>query len=390
MKKYTLIAALLLSVTVVAQPAAERPLPPQSGAAQSAAENPLPPRPEAEQPKSAGAEALVPPAPPAAPAHPGAPEPPAPPAAPAHPDGPEPPAPPAAPAHPGAPEPPAPPAAPAHPDGPEPPAPPLLREGDAYRLSRVIPVEGRQGVAADSNYYYVSGSTALYKYTKQGELVAVNERPFEGLPLPANHIGDIDVWRGEIYAGIETFCDGVGEHIQIAVYDAATLRWKRSIAWEPSSGQVEVCGLAVDRDNARVWMADWVDGRYLYEYDLKTGAYLRRVHLRPVPQWQQGIFMLGGRMLLSADDGDADLDEADNLYVADLRGATTCATVLPFREMGDFRRAGEIEGLTIDPATGELVVLSNRGSRIVLGMVRGFYPGYDREVHELYIYERVR
>ena len=375
MKKYTLIAALLLSVTVVAQPAAERPLPPQSGAAQSAAENPLPPRPEAEQPESAGAEALVPPAPPAAPAHP---------------DGPVPPAPPAAPAHPGAPVPPAPPAAPAHPGASVPPAPPLLREGDAYRLSRVIPVEGRQGVAADSNYYYVSGSTALYKYTKQGELVAVNERPFEGLPLPANHIGDIDVWRGEIYAGIETFCDGVGEHIQIAVYDAATLRWKRSMAWEPSSGQVEVCGLAVDRDNARVWMADWVDGRYFYEYDLRTGAYLRRVHLRPVPQWQQGIFMLGGRMLLSADDGDADLDEADNLYVADLRGATTCATVLPFREMGDFRRAGEIEGLTIDPATGELVVLSNRGSRIVLGMVRGFYPGYDREVHELYIYERVR
>ena len=375
MKKYTLIAALLLSVTVVAQPAAERPLPPQSGAAQSAAENPLPPRPEAEQPESAGAEALVPPAPPAAPAHP---------------DGPVPPAPPAAPAHPGAPVPPAPPAAPAHPGASVPPVPPLLREGDAYRLSRVIPVEGRQGVAADSNYYYVSGSTALYKYTKQGELVAVNERPFEGLPLPANHIGDIDVWRGEIYAGIETFCDGVGEHIQIAVYDAATLRWKRSMAWEPSSGQVEVCGLAVDRDNARVWMADWVDGRYLYEYDLRTGAYLRRVHLRPVPQWQQGIFMLGGRMLLSADDGDADLDEADNLYVADLRGATTCATVLPFREMGDFRRAGEIEGLTIDPATGELVVLSNRGSRIVLGMVRGFYPGYDREVHELYIYERVR
>ena len=375
MKKYTLIAALLLSVTVVAQPAAERPLPPQSGAAQSAAENPLPPRPEAEQPESAGAEA---------------PEPPAPPAAPAHPDGPVPSAPPAAPAHPGVPVSPAPPAAPAHPGAPVPPAPSLLREGDAYRLSRVIPVEGRQGVAADSNYYYVSGSTALYKYTKQGELVASNERPFEGLPLPANHIGDIDVWRGEIYAGIETFCDGVGEHIQIAVYDAATLRWKRSMAWEPSSGQVEVCGLAVDRDNARVWMADWVDGRYLYEYDLRTGAYLRRVHLRPVPQWQQGIFMLGGRMLLSADDGDADLDEADNLYVADLRGATTCATVLPFREMGDFRRAGEIEGLTIDPATGELVVLSNRGSRIVLGMVRGFYPGYDREEHELYIYGRVR
>ena len=80
--------------------------------------------------------------------------------------------------------------------------------GSEYRLIRVIPVEGRQGVAADSNFYYVSGSTALYKYDKQGRLAAKNERPFEGLPLAANHIGDIDVWDGEIYAGIETFDDG--------------------------------------------------------------------------------------------------------------------------------------------------------------------------------------
>ncbi|MFR8223307.1 MAG: hypothetical protein ACLU9X_00555 [Alistipes shahii] len=112
--------------------------------------------------------------------------------------------------------------------------------GSEYRLKRVIPVEGRQGVAADSNFYYVSGSTALYKYDKQGRLAAKNERPFEGLPLAANHIGDIDVWDGEIYAGIETFDDGRGENIQVAVYDANTLEWKRSIDWEPSSGQVEV------------------------------------------------------------------------------------------------------------------------------------------------------
>lgn len=191
--------------------------------------------------------------------------------------------------------------------------------GTNYRLKRVIPVEGRQGVAADADYYYVSGSTALYKYAKNGELIACNERPFEGLPLPANHIGDIDVWNGEIYAGIETFVDGRGEHIQVAVYDTDSLKWRRSIDWNADSGQVEVCGLAVDRDRGKVWMADWVDGRYVYEYDLASGRYLRKVHLRPVPQWQQGIFMTEGRMLLSADDGDADLDEADNLYVADLR-----------------------------------------------------------------------
>ena len=91
--------------------------------------------------------------------------------------------------------------------------------GWEYRLKRIVPVEGRQGIAADSNYYYVSGSTALYKYDKQGRLVAENEHPFEGLPLEANHLGDIDVWNGELYAGIETFEDGKGENIQVAVYD---------------------------------------------------------------------------------------------------------------------------------------------------------------------------
>lgn len=262
--------------------------------------------------------------------------------------------------------------------------------GSEYRLKRVIPVEGRQGIAADSAYYYVSGSTVLYKYDKQGRLVSKNERPFEGLPLAANHIGDIDVWDGEIYAGIETFDDGRGENIQVAVYDADNLKWKRSIDWEPESGQVEVCGLAVDRDGDMVWMADWVDGRYIYGYDRKTGKYVRKVHLRPVPQWQQGIFMVDGRMLISADDGDADLGEPDNLYVADLRDGKSYATVLPFRSMDDFRRTGEIEGLAIDPATDELLVLANRGARIVLGMPRGFYPGYDSEVHEVYVFEKVK
>lgn len=94
-----------------------------------------------------------------------------------------------------------------------------------------------------------------------------------GCRWAANHIGDIDVWDGEIYAGIETFDDGRGENIQVAVYDAGNLKWKRSIDWEPESGQVEVCGLAVDRDGDMVWMADWVDGRYVYGYNRKTGQY---------------------------------------------------------------------------------------------------------------------
>ena len=120
--------------------------------------------------------------------------------------------------------------------------------------------------------------------------------------------------------------------------------------------------------------------------------------VRSDPADRESLFRTGPRKLLqdgslgakSAEMIDGYLDEPDNLYIADLRDGKSYAAVLPFRMMSDFRRAGEIEGLTVDPVTDELLVLSNRGSRIVLGMVRGFYPGYDSELHEVYVYEKVK
>jgi hypothetical protein len=55
----------------------------------------------------------------------------------------------------------------------------------------------------------------------------------------------------------------------------------------------------------------------------------------------------------------------------------------------DVKRQGEIEGSAVDPKTGDLLVLFNRGARIVLGMPKGFYPGYDREISEVYRYKMV-
>jgi outer membrane protein assembly factor BamB len=260
----------------------------------------------------------------------------------------------------------------------------------------VIEVAGRQGVVCDGEYYYVSGSTALYKYTLSGKLVLSNETPFisitEGSPAP-NHIGDIDVYKGEIYAGCEYFMDGEGQNIQVAIYDAATLQYKRSVTWNPGSGQVECCGLAVDRKRDLVWMADWVDGSHLYCYDLSTGEYHGKVALSPAPALQQGIFCTdAGDILISCDDGDAEKDEADKLYVCfpydgDGKALREETVVSPYMTMGCFRRTGEIEGLCVNPTSGELVVLSNRGARIILGMPKGFCEGYDREIHELYVFK---
>jgi hypothetical protein len=258
-----------------------------------------------------------------------------------------------------------------------------------YELVRVLEVEGRQGVATDGERYYVSGSKSLFVYSKEGELLLANRDPFQALAEEANHIGDISVYDGELYAGIEWFEDGRGTNIQVAVYDTETLEYKRSIGWEPDSGQVEVSAVAVDVGRNALWMTDWVDGAYLYRYDLKTGRYVGKLHLRPVPQCQQGIAEFAGSLYLTADDGDAELDEHDNLWRVTPSPGATAAFVTHEREFVDFQRAGEIEGIAFDHRANEMLVHANRGKRIVLGMPKGLYPGYDREIHEIYVY-RIR
>ena len=259
-------------------------------------------------------------------------------------------------------------------------------EMPVYQLLRVIEVDGRQGIATDGQSYFVSGNTTLYRYSKTGELIAKNDQAVEGLPRPANHIGDVSVYEGEIFAGIEWFEDGQGKDIQVAVYDASTLAYKRSIHWEPKSGQVEVSGVVVDLVRESIWMTDWVNGRYIYRYDLKTGDYAGKLHLRAPPQWQQGIAVKGDHLYVTADDGDAEDDEVDNLWRLVANVQDTAEYVTHEHAFSEFRRAGEIEGIAFDEDAGEMIVLANRGKRIVLGMPKGLYPGYDREIHELYVY----
>ena len=300
--------------------------------------------------------------------------------------------------------------------------------GTQYRLKKVIPVAGRQGIAIDDKYYYVSDTKVLYKYDKEGNLIMKNDQPFQH-PEIANHFGDIDVWNGEIYCGIEKFEYGRGFNIAVSIYDAETLQWKRDLPWSPESGQVEVSGLAVDRERNMVWMSDWVDSRYVYCYSLETGQYYTKMQCRPTPYWCQGIFIADGKMLFAADDGESMYQIPDNIYVADISevqftglkdgsevvkdtpfsvkldkngkpeirkgkiaAGAKAGRVELFREMYDFRLCGEIEGLSIDPTNDDKVVLKNRGTTIVLGMSQGplTEEGYTGEIHELYVYEKIK
>jgi hypothetical protein len=123
---------------------------------------------------------------------------------------------------------------------------------------------------------------------------------------------------------------------------------------------------------------------------MTTGTYAGKLHLRPVPQWQQGIAAFDGSLYITADDGDAEDDEVDNLWRVAAAPSATAAYVTHEKAFTEFRRVGEIEGIDFDPEAGEMVVLANRGERIVLGMPTGLYPGYEREIHEVYVYRVVR
>ena len=259
-----------------------------------------------------------------------------------------------------------------------------------YTLTDSVEVKGRQGVCCEGDYYWVSGSASLVKYDRDWTPVAENDDPFRGYEIRVNHIADIDVFENELYIGAEYFMDGVGENIQIAVYDGDTLELKRTFPFEPESGQLECSGIAVDPDTRTVWMCSWVgeeSGRYLYKYDLDSGEYLGKVHMQAPPQWLQGIAYHDGCFYMTADDGTADDDEPDHLYRTRIEeGATNCIVTLE-RTFDDVTRQGEIEGLTFDEENGQLLLLYNRGARIVLGMPKGFYDGYDREISEVFTFD---
>ena len=259
-----------------------------------------------------------------------------------------------------------------------------------YTLNGSHEVKGRQGVCSEGDYYWVSGSTTLAKYDKDWNLIKLNEEPFKGYEIEVNHIADIDVYNNELYIGAEYFMDGVGKNIQVAVYDGDTLELKRTFPFEPESGQLECSGIAVNPDNGTVWMCSWVgeeSGRYLYSYDLKSGEYKGKVHMQMPPQWLQGIAYYNGCFYMTADDGTADDKEPDHLYRTTIKdGATDCIVTLE-RTFDDVTLQGEIEGLTFDRDKKQLLLLYNRGARIVLGMPKGFYDGYDHEISEVFVYD---
>ncbi len=258
-----------------------------------------------------------------------------------------------------------------------------------YSLFNVVKVEGRQGICASADYYYVSSSKALAKYDKDWNLIAENSDPFAwGYEEKVNHIGDLDVSGGNLYCLVEKFSKGQASNLHLAVYDAESLQLISSQPLDGESGQEEGAGICVNEEEGILMACEWGEeeaAKYLYEYDLATGAFLKKIYMENAPERIQGITYYQGDYYLSADDGDADQGEADHIYRATL-SEDGRASLQAEKGLAEVTRQGEIEGLSFDEERKQLLVLYNFGQRIVDGAKQGFYEGFDEEEHEVYLY----
>ena len=263
----------------------------------------------------------------------------------------------------------------------------------SYKLEAVHKVDGRQGICTEGGFYWVSGSASLTKYDEDWNVVAENTDPFSAFDLEVNHFGNLDVWRNELYVGVEYFADGAGKNIQIAVYDGDTLELKRVFPFRADTGQQECSGIAVDPDSNTVYICSWVDdesSEYLYMYDLNSGEYLGKMRMDPAPKWIQGVAYFDGYLYVTCDDGDADEDAPDHMYRIVMSRDRKNGTVTLEKTFGEVIRQGEIEGLCFDRESGRFLLLYNRGARIVLGMPTGFYDGYTEEIREVFEFSVIR
>ena len=265
--------------------------------------------------------------------------------------------------------------------------------GFKYERADVFPVAGRQGICVENDTYWVSGSKTLTKYDKNWNVVAENKNPFEGYTLEVNHIADIDVYNNELYLGVEYFMDGQGKNIQVAIYDADTLKPKMIFPFQNDTGQKECSGIAVDPDSRTVYMCSWIDDEssgYLYMYDLDKGDYKGKMKMDPAPKWIQGVAYHDGKLYVTADDGDADKNEPDHMYRIDPSENKETGKVVLEKTFDDVIRQGEIEGLTFDGKHNRFLLLYNRGAKIVAGMPKGFYDGYHDEIQEVFMYNMTK
>lgn len=252
--------------------------------------------------------------------------------------------------------------------------------------NNIIEVNGGQGIYVYQDEMYINGSKQLSHYTLKGKLIKRADQDFKGYQGEVNHMGAISGDQDYLYAGVEYFDGNASKNLQVGIYDRKSLALKKCFHVDLESGQKECAAVAFNAADHTLWLAEWGDdesSQYFYRYSL-MGKYLGKVKMKTPVKWIQGIAFYDNKLYVASDDGEAQKDQPDHVYVGTIKGKV--CTLKKYRTLDDVADQGEIEGLSVTEK--KLYVLYNRGAKVVNGKVLGLEKGYKKQLHEVYIYDR--
>jgi len=166
-----------------------------------------------------------------------------------------------------------------------------------------------QGLATDGERWFFSHRYSLYstKLEDFQSILHVNEDaiPSELKREGYDHIGDIEVYKGKIYAPLE---DKLYTKPLIALYSADTLEYLGSIGPLP---QKHMPWCTVDPNSEAILSSEFDNVNEVYVYDM-NGNLIDKIKLSKTLNRVQGGKILGRHLYLTADDG------GDTVYKIDI------------------------------------------------------------------------
>jgi hypothetical protein len=212
--------------------------------------------------------------------------------------------------------------------------------GDTFGI--VDSVHRSQGIATDGKSWFFSSKNHLERTDQAFVVQAENVTPIpkEIADLGGNHIGDIDVNGGLLYAPIE---DGTAFlHPYIVTYRADTLEWTGDSWLLPQELLTKgVPWVAVDGPRKLLYTAEWDPTERINVFDLASDlALVKTLELSSPIGRIQGAKVFGGQLYASSD------DDAKTMYEIDL----DTGTVMTLFTLGT--TGSEAEGLALVSAGG--------------------------------------
>ncbi len=166
-----------------------------------------------------------------------------------------------------------------------------------------------QGLATDGKRWFFSHRYSLYATEISDYWETLYEKkdaiPRELKAKGYDHIGDIEVYKGKIYAPLE---DKLYTKPLIAIYSADTLEYLGSIG--PLS-QRHIPWCTVDPNSETILTSEFNDVNEIYVYDM-AGNFINKIKLSRKIDRVQGGKILGRYLYLTADDG------GDTIYKVDV------------------------------------------------------------------------